>query len=127
MNLVLARPTVRTQSKARVNSQAPVRTNIVEFPEKFEVRLALPGYKKEEISVNLNDHTLWVEGTINTEENDQMQSQLRLQEFLVKNFKKSYFLGEDIDESSIDAHLSDGVLTITLVKKEKVKKAIDVS
>lgn len=68
----------------------------------WAARVDLPGYSKEEISLNFEDHTL----LLKAENETRGETNLRLS------------LGDEVENSSITAKLENGILEITLPKKE---------
>jgi HSP20 family protein len=76
------------------------------------VEVALPGYTKDEVSVEVEGRTLTIAAEI--AEADQT--------FFKKTFKKMYELPDDVDADQINAKLENGLLTLTMGKTEKVTK-----
>ena len=103
--------------------------NIIETDEAFEVKLAAPGLKKEDFQIKIDKDQLLVsvapEETKETEENKEEAAEAgpkyRRREFDFGSFSRSFHLHETIDSEAIKATYTDGVLTITLNKKEEAK------
>lgn len=128
MNLILARPLTRTYNRNKQTHQSSknrIRTNILESDENFYVQLALSGYQKEELLVNIEENKLVVEAKV--KKNQELNPKFNLHEFDVHDFKKIYSLGEIIDQSSVEAKYNDGLLEIKLNKKQDLQKTITVS
>lgn len=109
----------------RIAQPATTRDDIVEKSDRFEVVLELPGVKKENIEITVNHGKLIVkaEKKASVEESDKVIASRRLYGTVEKN----YTLGEEIDDDRVDASYSDGVLTISLQKKEIAKpKKVDI-
>ena len=96
--------------------------NIYEQDDAFEIQLAVPGIAKDQISIDITDDQLIIEATAQSEEGstDSETNYLR-KEYDFSSFKKVFNLNEEINQEAIDASLTDGVLTITLDKKEEAK------
>ena len=101
--------------------------NIIETDEAFEVKLAAPGLKKEDFQIKIDKDQLLVkvsqeEATNETEEKkEEAGPKYRRREFDFGSFSRSFHLPETIDTEVIKAAYTDGVLTITLNKKEEAK------
>lgn len=138
MNLIIARPAGKAYSEiinqlersrrpspaSRPNTQATVRLNIIEYPEKYELQLAVPGFRKDQIEVSVSAGKLWVNGTI---EGKKQSNHFSKQEFSIENFSKSFELHDQIDQESIVASYQNGILLVTLTKiGGKIKQATKV-
>jgi len=105
--------------------------NVKENKKSFKVDISVPGFDKDDINVEVNKNILTISGKkeINKEEKGEDDRILR-QEFSSSSFSRSFTLPEDIDTEAIDAKQKDGVLKITLPKKEKAlesaKKKIEI-
>ncbi len=90
--------------------------DIEEVNDKYILSIDMPGMKKEDIRVTLENGNLVVSG----KPTFPIQSKE-----LVENFAKEYFrtfsLGNDIDASSIEAQYEFGVVSVTLAKKPQYK------
>ena len=84
--------------------------NITKSKDKYEIVMALAGYKKDQLDIRVEDRTLIVE-TINREEEDS-EVELLHHGIAQRNFKSSFALGEYVQVKS--AKLEDGLLTIKL-------------
>jgi HSP20 family protein len=101
--------------------------DIAETENEFEVSVALPGMSKEDINVDLENGRLSISGErrFENEENDKNFHRV---ESSYGSFNRSFQLPDTIDEDSIEAKYSNGVLNIIIAKREeKVKKQIKIS
>ena len=100
--------------------------DIYETEKAYVIEAELAGYKQDEVQVNVDKHVLRISSDKQSlKDVDGKKSLVRERYF--KKFERSFSLPEDIDESSIEGEFSDGVLTITLPKKEEVlPKTIEV-
>lgn len=102
--------------------------NIIEEDDAFEVQLAAPGLKKSDFEIKVDKDQLLVKVTQEekkTEENGAKEKKgprFTRREFNYNSFAKSFHLPETIDSEAIDATYEDGVLKITLNKKEEAKE-----
>ena len=90
--------------------------NISENDVNFVVEMAVPGLKREDIKVNLEKGLLTISFE-KKEEHEEKQNYTR-REFVYQSFKRSFSIPEDkIDVEKISGDYKDGVLKITLPKK----------
>jgi len=90
--------------------------NSVENNDSFEIDLAVPGMKKEDFTIELNDKVLVISSeTSNTMENDKM----RLNEFNFSSFQRSFRVPDSVDQDKIKANYKNGILKIKLPKREE--------
>ena len=94
--------------------------NSLENNDSFEIDLAVPGMKKEDFTIELNDNVLVISSeTSNTMENDKM----RLNEFNFTSFQRSFRVPDSVDLDKIKANYKNGILKIKLPKrKESISK-----
>ena len=94
--------------------------NSLENNDSFEIDLAVPGMKKEDFTIELNDKVLVISSeTSNTMENDKM----RLNEFNFSSFQRSFRVPDSVDHDKIKANYKNGILKIKLPKrKENISK-----
>jgi HSP20 family protein len=94
--------------------------NSLENNDSFEIDLAVPGMKKEDFTIELNDKVLVISSeTSNTMENDKM----RLNEFNFSSFQRSFRVPDSVDHDKIKANYKNGILKIKLPKrKESISK-----
>lgn len=100
--------------------------DIYETEKAYVIEAELAGYKQDEVQVNVDKHVLRISSDKQSlKDVDGKKSLVRERYF--KKFERSFSLPEDIDESAIEGEFSDGVLTITLPKKDEVlPKTIEV-
>jgi HSP20 family protein len=94
--------------------------NIAETENEFQVELAVPGLKKEDFKINLDKNIL----TVSSEkkiENVEEGKKFSKREYSYNSFSRSFTLPESADHSKIEADYTDGILTLTIAKKEEAK------
>ena len=100
-----------------------VPVNIRESDKHFELEVVAPGLKKEDFSVSMDKNMLTI--AFNHKEEDRKEDKdggyLR-QEYRMQSFSRSFNLDETVDSEKISAQYLDGVLRVTLPKKEGIKK-----
>jgi HSP20 family protein len=107
----------RTENNnARERSNFPA-VNIIEEPKSFQLQLAVPGYSKQDFSINIEKNMLIISANLN--ENESKEENFIAKEFSKSSFSRTFTLGKSIDTSNIEASYKDGVLNVTLSKKEE--------
>jgi HSP20 family protein len=102
------------------------RLDISETDNRFEINVELPGMKKDQIDVSLDNNQLTVSGKREWKEEDKGKTYHRI-ETSYGEFKRSFRLPDNIDEESINAKYNNGVLNITINTSEaKVSKKISI-
>ncbi len=105
---------------------SPQDVNIYESPTDLKFRFDIPGYKKEDIKIELMHSTLSVSGKRKIEIKDDAKPYYK--ENVESEFKKSYKLPSTIDADSHQAKYQDGVLEIVFNKaKETMAKQIELN
>lgn len=89
--------------------------NIKDNGTSFTVELAAPGYKKEDLNVNVKDGMLTISSQKKEEHEEKGKGYTR-REFSSSSFSRSFSLPKSVDTKSVDASFKDGVLHITLAK-----------
>lgn len=100
-------------------AQAPKsspRVNISENKDGFTLELAAPGLKKEDFLIKVENQTLIISS--NAPHND--TTYLR-KEFGYQQFERKFTIGSTINTDEIEATYADGILKLTLLKKEEAK------
>ena len=96
------------------------KVNINETNDAYVLQVSAPGRTKEDFKISLEKNLL----TISSEKKDEQQTENEKQirrEFSFQSFKRTFTVDEKIDAEKIDAKYENGLLTLTLPKKEEVK------
>lgn len=93
-------------------------SEIVKTDKGFQVRVSLPGVKKEDIKVDLDGNVLTISGERKSQHSENKNNVVR-SEISYGRFSRSFTLTNDIDRSKISADHTDGMLTIELPVNEK--------
>ena len=101
-----------------VNNTLPA-VNIYETNEDYKVEVAAPGYSKKDFNITLDNDLL----TISSEkENPEgQQGDFTRREFNYQSFKRSFTLPNTVEEEKISANYKNGILHISIPKKEEAK------
>jgi HSP20 family protein len=107
-------------SDAVVNQPA---VNVVETKDNFRLEVAAPGFDKGDFSLHIEQEYLTIEGKheMDTEQKDERYTR---REFKFESFKRSYKLPEIVNQETISAVYENGILNVTLPKKEVVKPSV---
>jgi len=98
-----------------------VAVNILEEKTHYIIQMAVPGFNKEEISVELKENKLSISGKkVEPTDKHSEESFLR-KEFGIQSFEKSFTLPKQITSENIKGTCQAGVLTLTLTKPVKVE------
>ena len=102
---------------------APYGVDIREDQDHFYVEAELPGFKKEEVDITLENQTLTIAAERRSEnkQGNGTKGDLLLHERRYTRFLRSFTLPPTVNEQSVSAKLNDGVLTVTLNKREETK------
>lgn len=104
--------------------------NIIELPDAFHLDIAAPGMTKEDFKINLENNILTISAEMEDEKNEEGKNYTR-KEFYYGSFSRSFTLPRTINLDKIQADYQNGILKITLPKKEEarveVKKQISIS
>jgi HSP20 family protein len=94
-------------------------TNIVENQDAYRLDIAAPGFRKEDFRIDIEKNILTVKTETENQASDEEKYNVR--EFVNKDFSRSFSLPETIDQENIKAEYINGVLSVTLPRKEEVK------
>lgn len=95
------------------------RTDIIDDGDQYRLEADLPGFRKEDIHVDVNDGRLTISATRNNESEEKKDGYVR-RERSYGSFTRSFDVS-GIDEDAIKARYADGVLTLELPKKPEEK------
>jgi len=110
------------------NNHSVPSVNSIENDNSFEIDLAVPGMKKDDFTIQLNDKVLVIssENTNSVEKNS-----MSLNEFNYSSFQRSFTVPETVELDKIKANYKNGILKVKLPKKKdsitKPNRVIDIS
>ncbi|MES2478160.1 MAG: Hsp20/alpha crystallin family protein [Bacteroidota bacterium] len=101
--------------------------NIRETADQYELHLLAPGLNKEDFKIDVDKNLLTIAFEHKEESKETDEKWLR-QEFKMSSFKRSFSLNEKIDAAAIKATYENGILNVSLPKKEKEEaKAVSIA
>lgn len=95
--------------------------NVKENDKEFEIDLAAPGMEKKDFHIDIENGTLCISSEKEVKSEDKSDNYTR-QEFSYSSFTREFRLPEVVDEDGIKARYKDGILMVTLPKKEEAQK-----
>ncbi|MFZ2525154.1 MAG: Hsp20/alpha crystallin family protein [Candidatus Ferrigenium altingense] len=129
LNRIFGQPLARSESGQNmlaVADWAP-SVDISETDSAYLIKGEIPGVKKEDVKVTIQDGMLTIQGERRQEKEEKGKKFHRI-ECSYGSFARSFRVPSDADESSVKAEFKDGMLNVTLAKSEKAKpKSINVS
>ncbi|MBF0429704.1 MAG: Hsp20/alpha crystallin family protein [Fibrobacteria bacterium] len=96
------------------------RARVWEKDDNIAVHLELPGVSKEDIKVEVKDNVLSISAAKKAEKVEKSEA-LYINEISYGDYNRSFKLSDEVKHDSINAEYKDGVLKLTLTKKEKEK------
>ena len=93
------------------------KVNVYEYEDKIGIIAEIPGLKKKQLNIEVEDGVLTISGDKHGIEEQDGATVLR-RELKASSFKRSFELGEQLDSDSINANFNDGILSISIDKKE---------
>ena len=96
-----------------------MKTDVKEKDGSFEVDIDLPGFKKDEITMHLEDGYLTVSAAkgLDKDEKDEKGTYVRHERY-AGNMSRSFYVGEQITEDDIHPKYENGILSFSVPKKE---------
>ena len=91
------------------------KVNVINNDESVLIEAAIPGMRREDVSVEVAEGVLTIQGTSNQHE-DIKDGQYVKREIKRSAFQRSFRLGDNLDESQIKGNYDNGILTLTIPK-----------
>lgn len=95
--------------------------NVLDNAEEYVVEMAVPGLKKSDFDINLDNQLLSISAETKVENEDDHENYTR-REFGYSSFKRTFSLPETVETDKIAAKYEDGILKVTLPKRDEAKK-----
>ena len=104
------------------NAKREMKTDVREKEDGYEIDMDLPGFKKDQIELNLENGYLTVTANkgFDKDEKDKQGRMIR-QERYAGSMQRSFYVGQNMTEEDVKAHFEDGVLHLNLPKKDARK------
>jgi HSP20 family protein len=111
---------LRWPEEAEAQALVPA-IDVVERENDFVIKTEMPGVKKDDIQVTLEDGVLTIAGETKSETKEEKEGRVIRQERRFGRYVRSLHLNTQVDEKQIKASYKDGVLELTLPKAEAAK------
>ena len=97
-----------------------MKTDVKETDQGYEVAIDLPGFKKDEIKLELNDGylTISAEKGLDKDEKDKENRYIRRERY-AGSMSRSFYVGTSLTEQDIHAKYENGILTLDVPKEDK--------
>jgi HSP20 family molecular chaperone IbpA len=107
----------------RIGTAPAMKADVQELENAYQIELELPGFQKENLHAELKDGYLTITATRQNND-DQKDSKGRYirQERYSGHYQRSFYVGDDITEEDVHAAFENGVLKLTIPKKEQQQK-----
>jgi HSP20 family protein len=102
-------------------SVSNLSADIWEEKEDIFVKMALPGIKKEDIKITINEDNISISGQSKKEEEEKEKDRKYYFRSMESSFEQSFNLPTKVNPDSTEAEFKDGVLTVRLPKADEVK------
>lgn len=104
------------------NAARIMRTDVREKKDSYEVDVDLPGFKKDQIRVELENGYLTISATkgANNDEQNKEGKYIRRERY-TGTMSRSFYVGEDVQQEDIHAKFEDGILKLTVPKEDPKK------
>lgn len=110
-----------TRNYAGSNSTLPA-VNIKENDDEYQIEVAAPGLKKDDFKLNYDNGMLTISSEKKNEKEEKDQDRVTRREFSYQSFQRSFSISENVvNADKIAAKYKDGILHVTLPKREEVK------
>lgn len=96
------------------------KVNILESEDDFSIELAAPGFDKKDFKLSVENDLLTVSSEKEIDKVEEGKN-FKRKEFAYSSFKRNFNLPESVDSENINAAYKNGILTLTLPKKEEAK------
>jgi len=115
------------RSRLNTSKVFSAAVDVVEGEKDFQLKVDLPGVKKEDVDISVKEGILTITAE-RKEDTISENSRYTRSERRYGSFSRSFSLGDNIDSDKIMANLSDGVLEVSLPRKEEVApKSIEIN
>jgi len=92
--------------------------DVSETDKAYEVRAEVPGVRKDDLRVTVNRNFVSISAEVKREKEEKHGKRVLLTETSTGMVSRSFTLEHEVDEKDVSAKLDDGVLTLTLPKRE---------
>ncbi len=108
------------------NAANMMKTDVQEHENHYEIDIDLPGFSKDELSIELSNGYLVITAAkgLDKDETDEKTGKYVRKERYAGSMTRSFYIGEDVKEEDIHAKYENGVLSLSVPKPEPVKPQV---
>ncbi|MBZ4187837.1 Hsp20/alpha crystallin family protein [Niabella beijingensis] len=99
-----------------------VPVNITEKENAYQIEVVAPGFEKSDFKISLDQQILSIAVDKKEEETAAAEKNIR-KEFRTRSFKRTFTVNDKVDTDKIEAKYVNGILIVTIQKKENIKTA----
>jgi HSP20 family protein len=116
----LIAPAAQAAALSRLSEEGTIspRVDISENDQAYIVKAEMPGVKKEDVKVSIENQRVTIEAEVKREEEKKEGENVVIAERSVRKYMRSFLLPAEVDDSAAEARLEDGILALTLPKKQ---------
>jgi len=109
------------------NKYTTPAVNVKEDEKSFVIELAVPGMKKEDLNIELDNNKLSISNEKELSKLEEKEKYTR-REFVYAKFQRTFNLPKNVDEKNIAGDYKDGILTVTIpkIKERNLSKKITI-
>ena len=104
------------------NESKVMKTDIKEHKDKYVIDIDLPGYKKEDIKLSVDDGYLTVHASMDSENEEKEKGKYVRRERYMGSCSRSFYVGDAVKSEDIKASFKNGTLKVEVPKKEDKKE-----
>jgi HSP20 family protein len=97
--------------------------NVIENTDEYKLSFAVPGMKKNDFRIDIDGNLLTVSAEVE-ERKEEKKDEFTREEYNFSSFNRTFTLPDEVNKEKIEAAYVDGVLKLSLPKKEEAKKAL---
>ena len=103
------------------NATREMKTDVHEHDDHYEVDIDLPGFKKDELTLELDNGYLTVSAAKGLDKTTENKGKVIRQERYAGALRRSFYVGENLTVEDISAKFENGVLSLNVPKKEHIR------
>lgn len=102
-----------------------MKTDILENEDGYQIVVDLPGFAKENIKIDVEDGYLTIHASMNEEKNEDEKGKFVRRERYFGECSRSFYVGDAVETEDVNASFKNGILKLTIPKKELSKEATE--
>lgn len=95
-----------------------MKTDVKEKKDKYEIKVDMPGFEKENINLSLNNGYLEISAKMDKEDSKEEEEKYVRRERFYGECSRSFYVGDEVTEEDINAEFKNGLLKIEIPKKD---------